>query len=424
VKDLIPIFNQHPNWPSIKKLVRTLNKSNAMAYLAGGCVRDALLNRVPKDFDIATSAKPEEIVKLFPNSNKQGKAFGVVVVPCEKGNIEVATFRKDGPYKDGRRPEYVEFLSDKEDAFRRDFTINALFYDLKTNKIIDYVDGIEDLKNQVIRTVGNPEDRFKEDYLRVLRALRFSIQLNFTLDPNTEKILFKYKTKMLETISKDRIYVECFKTLQCRQFEKAMRVFKKLGLLKKLWERIELLNWDFCKKFWNHPVPDELLEDKSFIWALVFYPLLMQEAEYILRNSDNYPLGTHLKEWKFPIKVIKSIKELFYSSCVILDIKKVSFGKKLRILDSALSEGTVFLTKKYLECKKDEITIINNLEKEFNIRAYKGRLPAPLVDGHHLKDFGIPENKQMGDMLDKLYDIQIEKQITSRNHLLKWVGEI
>ena len=185
--DLIPVFKQHSNWSEVRKIIFTLKESGAKAYLAGGCVRDALLKKVPKDFDIATSAKPEEILKLFPGSNIQGKAFGVVSVSCKKGIVEIATFRKDGPYIDGRHPKSVEFLSDKEDALRRDFTINALFYDLKTEKVIDYVDGIEDLQKKIIRTVGEPEKRFREDHLRIYGLFVFPCGWVLTWTPLQRK---------------------------------------------------------------------------------------------------------------------------------------------------------------------------------------------------------------------------------------------
>ena len=223
--DLITVFHKHSGWLEVQDILNTLHKSGFKAYLAGGCVRDALLGQTPKDFDIATSARSEQILKFFSKSNQQGKAFGVVAVFCKQGMVEVATFRKDGPYLDGRHPEYVEFLDDKEDALRRDFTINALFYDIQTKQVIDYVGGLKDLQNKIIRTVGPPADRFTEDKLRMVRALRFQIQLGFDLDSVTENAIDKMKNSISE-ISTERVYEECLKILNIGAFEKALLVLK------------------------------------------------------------------------------------------------------------------------------------------------------------------------------------------------------
>lgn len=421
MSSVVPIFSQHANWPAVKKIILTLNENSFNAYLAGGCVRDALLDRPPKDFDIATSARPEEILKLFPKGNKQGKAFGVVAIPCLKGQVEVATFRKDGPYKDGRHPEYVEFLSDKEDALRRDFTVNALFYNLRTDKVIDYVRGMEDLQKKVIRTVGEPEKRFEEDHLRILRAVRFSIQLNFEIDAFTKKTLLGMKSKLLD-ISRERIYEECFKILKTGDFQNAAGAFKDLGLLKQFWESLEKQDWQFATEFWNQIIPDDLMEEKSFLWMQLFYPLLIQEEKEILNPEGRWisTFSNRLKQWRFPVAVIREMNDIFYSVCCLLGFRDISFGKKLRILDKKLSKSILFLSRNYLNKKQLAIDIINKIEKEFVIRTSQGnKLPGPLVDGNDLKSLGMLEDKSMAEWLDHLYDIQLEQQIQDKTELLK-----
>lgn len=417
---LIPIFRQHANWSEVKEIILALNKSGSTAYLAGGCVRDALLNRIPKDFDVATSAKPEEVLQLFPNSNKQGKAFGVVAVFCSKGQVEVATFRKDGPYTDGRHPEYVEFLSDKEDALRRDFTVNALFYDLKTDRVIDYVNGLEDLKKKIIKTVGEPAKRFREDHLRILRAVRFSTQLNFEIDILTKKTLLEMKDMLLD-ISRERIYEECFKILKVGDFTKALPAFEELGLLKQFWKLSKEVDWTFCSYFWNQPLPFDLMNRKSFLWMQAFYPLLIQKEKEVLNSDGKWEsnFSRNLKEWKFPVALIRVMNDIFYSSCCLLDMRKASFGKKLRILDSEISKSVLFLSKNYLKKKKLNTDIIDKIEKEFIIRSSQGKLSKPLVKGNDLKSLGIPEDKNMAGILKRLYDIQIEQQIQNKVELLK-----
>ena len=149
------------------------------ALFAGGCVRDRLLGRTPGDHDVATSATPEQVEALFPRALTVGARFGVVVVPVEGGNVEVATFRADGRYVDGRRPEGVVFSDPPTDASRRDFTVNGLFEDPVTGEVLDYVGGRADLAARLLRAIGDPEARFREDHLRLLRAVRFAVRLGF-----------------------------------------------------------------------------------------------------------------------------------------------------------------------------------------------------------------------------------------------------
>ncbi len=166
-----------------RDLVGELQRAGHTAYFAGGCVRDQLLGTEAKDFDIATSARPEQVQRIFPRvTDLTGKSFGVVRVLVGDASYEIATFRQDGPYKDGRHPESVRFATAEEDAQRRDFTINGLFYDPVAERLIDYVGGETDLHAKIIRAIGNPLDRFAEDHLRLLRAVRFAARLRFAIE--------------------------------------------------------------------------------------------------------------------------------------------------------------------------------------------------------------------------------------------------
>jgi poly(A) polymerase len=170
-------------------IVRDLAGAGHRALWAGGCVRDLLIGRPPKDFDIATDADPPDVVALFSATETRaryvGEAFGVVRVESAKGVYEVARFRTEGDYQDGRHPQTVAPASEVEDATRRDFTVNGMFYDPQTDRVIDYVDGQRDVERKVIRAIGRPEDRFGEDHLRMLRAVRFACRLNWPIDPET-----------------------------------------------------------------------------------------------------------------------------------------------------------------------------------------------------------------------------------------------
>ena len=167
------------------RVVETLRQAGFQALLAGGCVRDLALGRVPKDWDVATDAEPEEVAALFEHTVAVGAQFGVSVVMLDEGDYEVARFRRDGPYRDGRRPASIELADAHADAQRRDFTINGLFYDPENGAILDYVDGQRDLHAGIIRAIGDPTARFAEDDLRLLRAVRFAARLGFTIEPAT-----------------------------------------------------------------------------------------------------------------------------------------------------------------------------------------------------------------------------------------------
>lgn len=204
-----PELNIQPNaeYQAALTILQALTEAGYTAYLAGGCVRDMLLSATPKDYDIATDATPNEVRKLYPRARRVGEAFGVMLVHVNKIAIEVATFRKEWGYSDGRRPDKVEFTNAQQDAARRDFTINGLFYDPIQKQLHDYVDGQNDLKKQCIRAIGNPDDRFSEDYLRMLRAVRFAARLNFALDPGTHDAIIKH-AEQLNEISRERIGME------------------------------------------------------------------------------------------------------------------------------------------------------------------------------------------------------------------------
>ncbi len=189
------------------KIVRRLRREGFESLLAGGCVRDMLLGRRPNDFDIATDARPADVMKLFKRTLKVGARFGVVIVLLGDRQVEVATFRLESDYTDGRHPSAVRFATAKQDAARRDFTINAMFYDPTEKKVIDYFAGRQDLKKGLIRTVGKPAERFGEDYLRMLRAVRFSAQLDFVIEPETKAAICK-GAHNIARISGERIAME------------------------------------------------------------------------------------------------------------------------------------------------------------------------------------------------------------------------
>lgn len=205
--DQPPIIRTKPpcDRPDAQCIVARLREAGHTAYFAGGCVRDLLLGLGPKDWDVATDAPPKRVRQLFPNTQAVGAAFGVILVRQGRSVVEVATFRAEGKYLDGRRPSEVRFTTAQEDAQRRDFTINGLFLDpLDNDRVIDFVGGVEDLKAKRLRAIGNPAERFAEDHLRLLRAIRFAARFGMEIDPTTAGAIAR-DAPLLKQISPERI---------------------------------------------------------------------------------------------------------------------------------------------------------------------------------------------------------------------------
>ncbi|HOB51338.1 MAG TPA: CCA tRNA nucleotidyltransferase [Acidobacteriota bacterium] len=212
------------------RIVATLHAAGFTAYFAGGCIRDLLLGRPVQDVDIATDAVPAEIQRLFPDHRAVGAQFGVILVKLEGISFEVATFRADLAYRDGRHPEGIRFSTPAEDARRRDFTVNGLFYDPRRRVIIDYVGGEADLAARCIRTIGAPDDRFSEDHLRLMRAVRFAAGLEFTIDAATWQSLRRLAPAILR-VAPERIREELLKALTRRGADTALDLLERSGLL-------------------------------------------------------------------------------------------------------------------------------------------------------------------------------------------------
>jgi putative nucleotidyltransferase with HDIG domain len=213
-----------------KEIVSRLQKAGFTAFWVGGCVRDFLLGREPQDIDIATDAKPEQVEKLFKRTFAIGKKFGVIIVVEGGHQFQVATFRSEENYQDGRRPEKVVFSDAKADALRRDFTINALFYDPITETTHDWVGGEKDLRARIIRTIGKPEERFGEDHLRLLRAIRFAAQLNFEIEPATFAAV-KALAPKIKLISAERIRDELLKLFRPPHAARGLDLLRDSGLM-------------------------------------------------------------------------------------------------------------------------------------------------------------------------------------------------
>ena len=223
------------------QIVQRLREAGFAAYFVGGCVRDIVMEREPKDFDVATSALPAQVVEMFPGSLTVGAQFGVVIVPCEKGNVEVATFRSDGVYADGRHPVHVEYAkSAEEDVRRRDFTFNGMLFDPIESKVLDYVGGQADIRRRRVRTIGDPHKRFSEDRLRMLRAVRFAARFSFELDAGAAEAIRNLASE-IRMVSAERIRDEILKILTEGHARRGFELLDSTDLLKQVLPEVKAM---------------------------------------------------------------------------------------------------------------------------------------------------------------------------------------
>jgi poly(A) polymerase len=224
------MFTSYPQVEAARLVAKRLASHGHRALLAGGAVRDLILGVDPHDADVATSAHPEEIARLFKGAKLVGAAFGVVLVPEREFWIEVATFRREGPYLDGRRPSSVEFTGEEEDARRRDFTVNGLFLDPATDEILDFVGGRADLEARILRAIGDPSERFREDHLRLLRAVRLAAQLDFTIEPATIAAI-RIMAPLAANVAAERTRDELVRILTGPNPARGLELMRDTGLL-------------------------------------------------------------------------------------------------------------------------------------------------------------------------------------------------
>ncbi|HCM43094.1 MAG TPA: phosphohydrolase, partial [Candidatus Omnitrophica bacterium] len=234
----VPMDLKSPKAACAFRIVEKLNNAGFQALFAGGCVRDHLLGAIPTDYDIATSATPDEVEELFSKTIPVGKQFGVMLVLLDTFQFEVATFRTEGGYQDGRRPGFVKFAGAQEDVAGRDFTVNGLLYDPILQKILDYVGGQKDLNAKIIRCIGNPSERFEEDKLRLLRAVRFAARLDFQIESDTWTEIKKRATQ-INVVSKERIRDELEKIVNSPHIYLGLKLMTESGLWQAIFSNVD-----------------------------------------------------------------------------------------------------------------------------------------------------------------------------------------
>ena len=398
-----------------------LRESGHEAYFAGGCVRDELLGLSPKDFDVATSAHPPRVRDLFKNTQAVGAAFGVILVRIGQSVIEVATFRSDGTYADGRRPDHVIFTTAQDDAQRRDFTINGLFLDPIDNRVIDFVGGQADLQAKIIRAIGNPSARFAEDHLRLLRAVRFASRLGFTIEPTTAAAI-KNHAHELPRISPERIADELRRMLVPPTRNDAYRLLLQLGLLPTIMR--------FLPEKPTHRVDEAFsllmalgapLSDQSITFGLALAALTL---DFRLHASGNHDL----QAWLQPQPIRKSTAAMRQALRISNDEESamegaLGFGHLLnphptiaqlkRFLAAPHSKDARHLMAAAARCGlcTQQINTVLSRLSELEKTDYA---PAPLITGDDLTAAGAKPGPTFKKALDAVYDAQLEARITDK----------
>lgn len=386
----------HPHFPLALRVIVQLERAGFQSVFAGGSVRDGWLGATPKDLDLATAAPPETVEKLFPRTIAVGKAFGTIVVIEGGVHLEITTFRKDGPYLDGRHPSAVEFSDMQEDARRRDFTINALFYDAQTEEIYDFVGGIVDLNTHRLRTVGLPAARFQEDRLRMLRAARFVAQTGFELEQKTLGAILE-QHQAIQQVSSERVFNEITRLLKAPFVASGLKVLLESQLSTVIWPELNNINLSQVKLF--TPFRN---------WENAF------AAVMLLSGSDQ--VEARLRSWKAPRESLRRI-ETQMGQCKILMNPASTRAERARVLGAPEFAETLHLAAGFMP---NRVQVIQGWIAEFlSLSGPLGILPKPILTGQDLIAAGVHPGEKMGQLLKTIYEQQLEGAITSRDGALK-----
>lgn len=430
------------------QIIEKLQKNGFLAYLAGGSVRDMLMEKTALDFDIATSAKPEEIEKLLKKTIPIGKKFGVILAIENGHHFEIATFRSDAGYTDGRRPDAVYFSSPKKDAERRDFTINGMFFDPITKKVLDFVGGQNDLQNKILRFIGNPYLRIQEDKLRILRAIRFKNRFNFNFELETEKAIQKNAIE-IRAVSCERTGEELNKIFSHSSRLNAIQDLDKLGLLQVLIPEITALK-DIKQPLEYHLEGDvfthtlmafEKLNPQTNL-ALIWATLLHDTGKRVTfeRREDRIHFDGHAeksvefakeitKRFRFNTLLKNKICWLIEKHMQVGQIPEMRLAHKIKLFMHPWFEDLLELHR------VDEsgsipvdLSLYEELKKEyqkFNSQKLLTTPLKPILKGDEIiKKFKLLKGPQIGIILKALHEEQLEGKIKNKKEAYEFIRKI
>lgn len=392
-----------------------LRQQGHVAYFAGGCVRDQLLGLVPKDFDIATDAIPARVRQIFPNTQAVGAAFGVILVRQGQSVIEVATFRADGAYMDGRRPNSVRFTTAQEDAQRRDFTVNGLFFDPVDQQVIDYVGGQADLQARVIRAIGKADHRFAEDHLRLLRAVRFAARYNFTIEPVTAEAIRRHAPS-LSRIAPERIADELRLMLTAPTRFNAWQLLWEMALVDVIFRFIpasDAAELNTTSSLIHHlpqqPVHFGLALAAAGLDYLRYAPAGGQWAWPADKLAHKLTQGLR-QALKLSNEESDRLKEIFYWGGLLLVELPVPVARLKRFVVQPAAGDVRALLQAWQTVVPGQMGL-DQLLTAIDQTDPATSAPTPLVTGVDLLAAGLPQGPVFKQILDQVYDAQLEDRV-------------
>jgi poly(A) polymerase len=430
-----------PMEKTAREIAARLRKEGHIAYFAGGCVRDIVRGVAPKDFDIATDARPETVQQLFPRTYAVGAHFGVIIVLESDFQFEVATFRSDEAYLDGRHPSAVHFSSPEEDARRRDFTINGMFYDPVAEEVIDFVGGRADIDGKLVRAIGDPAQRFAEDRLRMLRAVRFATVLDYTIDNQTWDALVAGATAINE-ISAERIRDELVRIFLSPNRTRGWDLLDSSGLMRAILPELDRMKGVLQPEQF-HPEGDvfhhtrlmlQFLPEEVSV-PLVFAVLLHDVAKPVtatvdetgrIRFSGHDRAGAEMAEeimrrLRFSGAETEATVEMVRQHMVFKDVPKMREAKLKRFMARPTFDDELELHR--VDCEASHRMLDNY---EFLLRkreefANEPIIPPPLVRGDDLIALGLKPGPKFGEILEEVETQQLEGNLRTREEALDWV---
>lgn len=423
-------------------VARRLQQAGYTAYFAGGCVRDEVLGVVPHDYDIATSALPADVQKVFPKTLAVGAHFGVILVMEHGHAFEVATFRSDHEYVDGRRPTAVTFSTPQEDASRRDFTINGLFYDPVAERIIDFVGGEADIHAKVLRAIGEPAARLHEDKLRLLRAVRFAARFDYQIEPTTWEAVRTHAAD-IHAVSAERIREELMKILAHPHRVRGFDLLDQSGLLREILPEVEVLKG--CEQPAQfHPEGDVFVHTRLMLEllspdasALLVLAVLLHDIgkpptfryhahEDRIRFNGHDRVGAAMTEevmerLRFSRADTDFVVEAVRQHMVYKDVQHMRTAKLKRFMAREGFREELELHR--VDCLSshgalDNYEFLQTKAEEF---ANEPLIPPPLITGRDLIALGWKPGPQFGPVLEAVQTAQLEGTLTTREDALAWV---
>jgi len=438
--------------PDAAKVIQRLRRHDHKAYLVGGCVRDLLLNREPADYDVATSATPHEVIRIFPQTFAVGAQFGVVLVPVRRDDqdgepdnfvTEVATFRSDGAYSDGRHPDEVQFSNDAHmDVQRRDFTINGLLLDPDTHEVLDYVGGREDLQRGIIRTIGEAHQRFAEDKLRMLRAVRFAARFGYSIDNQTFAAI-RELAPQIDQVSHERVRDEILKMLTEGRARRAFELLDQTNLLEQVLPEIKKMQ-GVEQPPQYHPEGDVWIHTLMLLEGLpagcsktlalgallhdVGKPPTFRVAPDRIRFDGHAEIGT-----KMAAEICRRFRLSNDDTSQVLSLvaNHMRFADVTRMKDSTLKrffrlpQFEQHLELHRLDCQNShrDLSLYEFAKERFHALPAEQIRPQPLITGDDLIRAGYKPGPQFKELLTAVEDAQLDGSISTKEEALELVRE-